>query len=110
MARDQGCDVRVAQIPMGHVARALEVDEARGAMKAVVDGETDLVLGAAVLDLEGGEVASLLQVAMMGSHHTQRCGMRCCLIQPWQSRSITSSRPWPDPQVAGFARGPVAGS
>jgi pyruvate/2-oxoglutarate dehydrogenase complex dihydrolipoamide dehydrogenase (E3) component len=52
---------------MSYVARALEVDEARGVMKAVVDAETDRILGAAVLGLEGGEVASVLQVAMMGN-------------------------------------------
>jgi len=35
-------------------------------MKAVVDAETDKILGAAVLGLEGGEVMSMLQLAMMG--------------------------------------------
>jgi len=38
----------------------------RGQMKAVVDAETDRILGAAVLGLEGGEIATVLQVAMMG--------------------------------------------
>ena len=66
MAREQGYDVRVAKMPMTHVARALEVDQARGVMKAVVDAETDRILGAAILGLEGGEVASVLLVAMMG--------------------------------------------
>ena len=37
-----------------------------GFMKAVVDGATGQILGAAVLGLEGGEVMSLLQLAMMG--------------------------------------------
>jgi pyruvate/2-oxoglutarate dehydrogenase complex dihydrolipoamide dehydrogenase (E3) component len=66
MARDKGYDVRVAKMPMSHVARALEVDEPRGLMKAVVDAETDRILGVAVFGLEGGEVAAALQVAMMG--------------------------------------------
>ena len=66
MARKQGYDVRVAKMPMTHVARALEVDQARGVMKAVVDAETEQILGAAILGLEGGEVASVLLVAMMG--------------------------------------------
>jgi pyruvate/2-oxoglutarate dehydrogenase complex dihydrolipoamide dehydrogenase (E3) component len=66
MARDQGYDVRVAKMPMSHVARALEVDESRGLMKAVVDADTDRILGAAVFGLEGGEVASAFLVAMMG--------------------------------------------
>ena len=35
-------------------------------MKAVVDAETNQILGAAVLGIEGGEVMSVLQTAMMG--------------------------------------------
>ena len=66
-AREQGIDVAVAQMPMTHVARALEVDETRGLMKAVVDAETKQLLGAAILGIEGGEVMSVLQTAMMGN-------------------------------------------
>jgi pyruvate/2-oxoglutarate dehydrogenase complex dihydrolipoamide dehydrogenase (E3) component len=65
-AREQGRDVRVARMPMEHVARALEVDEPRGMMKAVVDAETSQILGCAVLGIEGGEVAAMIQIAMMG--------------------------------------------
>ena len=65
-AREQGLDIEVAQMPMSHVARALEVDETRGLMKAVVDADTKQLLGAAVLGIEGGEVMSVLQTAMMG--------------------------------------------
>jgi pyruvate/2-oxoglutarate dehydrogenase complex dihydrolipoamide dehydrogenase (E3) component len=35
-ARQQGRPVRVARMPMTHVAGALEVDESRGLMKALV--------------------------------------------------------------------------
>lgn len=65
-ARECGLDIRVAKMPMSWVARALEVGEVRGMMKVVVDASTDLILGAAVLGMEGGEIAALLQVAMMG--------------------------------------------
>ena len=65
-ARERGLDVRIAKLPMSRVARAIESDETRGLMKAVVDAETDQILGAAVLGIEGGEVASVLQMAMMG--------------------------------------------
>jgi pyruvate/2-oxoglutarate dehydrogenase complex dihydrolipoamide dehydrogenase (E3) component len=65
-AREKGLNFRVAKIPMTRVARAIETDETRGFMKAVVDADTDRILGAAVLGLEGGEVMSVLQVAMMG--------------------------------------------
>jgi pyruvate/2-oxoglutarate dehydrogenase complex dihydrolipoamide dehydrogenase (E3) component len=65
-ARSQGKKIRVATMPMTYVARALEVDETRGFMKAVVDVETNQILGAAVLGIEGGEIMSQLQLAMMG--------------------------------------------
>ena len=65
-ARAQGRNIRVAKIPMNWVARALEVDETRGFMKAIVDADTDLILGAAILGIEGGEVMTVLQMAMMG--------------------------------------------
>jgi len=53
-------------MPMNYVARALEVDESRGFMKAIVDASTNQILGAAVLGLEGGEIMAQLQIAMMG--------------------------------------------
>ncbi len=65
-ARAQNRNVRVAKMPMNRVARALEVDESRGFMKAIVDAATGQILGAAVLGLEGGEVMSMIQLAMMG--------------------------------------------
>jgi len=65
-ARSQGLDVKVAKMPMSWVARALEVDESRGLMKVVVAAETGQILGAAILGLEGGEIMSMLQLAMMG--------------------------------------------
>ncbi|MFQ6114615.1 MAG: mercuric reductase [bacterium] len=65
-ARKKGYKIRVAKLPMTHVARALEVDETRGFMKAVVDADTDQIIGCAVLGIEGGEVMSVLEMAMMG--------------------------------------------
>ena len=61
-----GYNYKVAKIPMSHVARALETDETNGFMKAIVDIDTKQILGGAILGVEGGEVMSVLQVAMMG--------------------------------------------
>jgi pyruvate/2-oxoglutarate dehydrogenase complex dihydrolipoamide dehydrogenase (E3) component len=66
-AHDQGRNVRVARLPMSYVTRALEVDEARGFMKAVVDADTDRILGCAILGIEGGEIMAMIQIAMMGN-------------------------------------------
>ena len=65
-ARRQNRAIRVAKMPMNYVARALEVDESRGFLKAIVDASTNQILGAAVLGLEGGEIMAQLQIAMMG--------------------------------------------
>jgi pyruvate/2-oxoglutarate dehydrogenase complex dihydrolipoamide dehydrogenase (E3) component len=65
-ARDSGREVLVFRLPMTRVARAIETDETRGMMKAVVDAQTGLLLGATVLGIEGGEVMSVLQMAMIG--------------------------------------------
>jgi pyruvate/2-oxoglutarate dehydrogenase complex dihydrolipoamide dehydrogenase (E3) component len=68
-ARAAGKAIKVAKLPMTSVARALEVGETRGFMKALVDAGSGRILGAAVLGIEGGEIAGLLQIAMMGDLH-----------------------------------------
>ena len=65
-ARKQGRSIRVAKLPMNAVARALEIGETRGFMKAVVDADTQQILGCAMLCAEGGEIMAIIQVAMMG--------------------------------------------
>jgi pyruvate/2-oxoglutarate dehydrogenase complex dihydrolipoamide dehydrogenase (E3) component len=65
-ARAQGRSIRVAKLPMAYVARAIEFGETCGFMKAIVDADTNQILGCAILGMEGGEVMTVLQVAMMG--------------------------------------------
>src|SRR5258708_362490 len=65
-ARAQGRNIKVAKMPMNYVARALEVDESRGFMKALVDADTSQILGCAVLGIEGGGMMAMLEIAMMG--------------------------------------------
>ncbi|HEX7737028.1 MAG TPA: mercuric reductase [Ktedonobacteraceae bacterium] len=65
-ARKQGRETRVAKLPMTAVPRALETGETRGFMKAIVDAETQQILGCAILSIEGGEIMTIIQVAMMG--------------------------------------------
>jgi pyruvate/2-oxoglutarate dehydrogenase complex dihydrolipoamide dehydrogenase (E3) component len=66
-ARDSRRKIRVAKMPMSYVARALELDESRGLMKIIVDAESSQMLGAAILGIEGGEIMSQIQLAMMGN-------------------------------------------
>lgn len=59
-------NIKVAKMPMAWVARALELDESRGMMKAIVDDDSKQILGFVCLGIEGGEVMSMVQIAMMG--------------------------------------------
>jgi len=65
-ARQQGRPIRVAKMTMDYIARAWEIGEKRGLMKAIVDAETDQILGAAVLGYEGGELMAMFEIAMLG--------------------------------------------
>ena len=65
-AKASGYNYKVAKIPMTYVARALETNESKGLMKAIVDLDTNLILGCAILGMEGGEIMSIIQTAMMG--------------------------------------------
>ena len=65
-AQKRGIDYCVAKLPMTGVARAQEMSETRGFMKAIVDAKTRQILGCTVLGVEGGEIMSMLQIAMMG--------------------------------------------
>jgi pyruvate/2-oxoglutarate dehydrogenase complex dihydrolipoamide dehydrogenase (E3) component len=64
-ARSQGLRTRVAKLPMSRVARAIELSETRGFIKAVVDVETKRILGCAVLGIEGGELMAMFEIAIM---------------------------------------------
>jgi len=65
-ARREGGQILVAKLPMSSVARALEIDETRGFMKAIIDAKSKQILGVAILGIEGGEVMAVLETAMMG--------------------------------------------
>lgn len=65
-AKKQKLNFKVAKLPMHRVARAIETGDTRGFMKAIVDAKTQKILGAAILGSEGGEIMTVLQMAMAG--------------------------------------------
>src|SRR5476651_502975 len=65
-AKKQKLNIKVAKIPMIWVARAVETGDTRGFIKAVVDPKTKKILGATVLGEQGGEIMTILQMAMEG--------------------------------------------
>ncbi|AKD57104.1 mercuric reductase [Spirosoma radiotolerans] len=88
-ARDQGYTIKVAKLPMNQVARAVETGEALGVMKAVVDAKTRQILGAAILGEEGGEVMTVIQMAMMGGITYDRIRY-CVFAHPTYSESLNN--------------------
>jgi len=88
-AKKQGLKVKIAKLPMTHVARAIEVGDTRGFMKAVVDADTKKILGAAVLGQEGGEIMSVLQMAMEGGITYDRIRY-CVFAHPTYSESLNN--------------------
>jgi pyruvate/2-oxoglutarate dehydrogenase complex dihydrolipoamide dehydrogenase (E3) component len=64
-ARALGKTVKTGVMKMTSVARAIERSETGGLMKIVVDAETDLILGAAMLCAEGPELVQILGALML---------------------------------------------
>lgn len=79
-------NIKTAKMPMAYVARALETDESRGLMKAVVDGDSGEILGFTCLGIEGGEVMAVVQMAMMGG-----LGYQKLQDAVWAHPSLTES-------------------
>ena len=65
-AREKGIPIKVATMPASYIARAEENGETKGLIKAIVHADSKKIIGAAVLTAGGGELMSILQMAMMG--------------------------------------------
>jgi pyruvate/2-oxoglutarate dehydrogenase complex dihydrolipoamide dehydrogenase (E3) component len=65
-ARKKWINILVNKMPMDYVARAIEMGRTRGFMKVVVDADLKQILGAAILGTEGGELMSMIEIAMLG--------------------------------------------
>lgn len=88
-AKKQGLNFKVAKLPMAYVARAIETGDTRGFMKAVVDPETKKILGVTVLGPEGGEIMSVLQMAMEGNVTYDRIRY-CVFAHPLYAESLNN--------------------
>jgi pyruvate/2-oxoglutarate dehydrogenase complex dihydrolipoamide dehydrogenase (E3) component len=88
-AQKQGLNFKVAKLPMAYVARAIETGDTRGFMKAVVDAKTKKILGATVLGPEGGEIMTVLQMAMEGGITYDRIRY-CVFAHPLYSESLNN--------------------
>ena len=86
-ARASGRRVLAGLMPMSRVGRAKERGETQGFMKVVVDADTERILGAALLCIEGDEIVhSLLDVMAAGASY--KVIQRCMHIHPTVSELI----------------------
>jgi len=65
-AKAKGISYRLFKIPMAAVLRARTLSETRGFMKALV-AEDDRILGFTVFGVDGGEIMSAIQIAMIAN-------------------------------------------
>jgi pyruvate/2-oxoglutarate dehydrogenase complex dihydrolipoamide dehydrogenase (E3) component len=64
-AKRSGIALRLARLPMESVLRARTIGETRGFMKALIDAQSDRILGFTMLGSGAGEVIAAMQSAML---------------------------------------------
>ena len=64
-AKAQGIAYRLFKIPMAAVLRARTLSETRGFLKALVESDGDRILGFTAVAVDGGEIMSSVQIAMI---------------------------------------------
>lgn len=70
-AKSKGIAYRLVKIPMAADLRTRTLSETRGFMKALLDIESDRILGFTVFGVDGGEIMGAVQIAMIaGLPHT----------------------------------------
>lgn len=60
-----GYKIKVAKLPASAIPRAQTTGEKEGLLKAVIDEDTDQILGASFFCRESGEIMSIIQTAML---------------------------------------------
>ncbi len=75
-AREEGYDVKVSELPLKYVPKALAARDTRGLIKLVADQATDRLLGAHIVAPEASEIIQIAVIAMKaGFTVTQLAGM-----------------------------------
>ena len=64
-AKQRGIPYRLAKLPMASVFRAMTVSETREFMKALIDTESDRILGFTMFGASAGEVMTTVQMTML---------------------------------------------
>ncbi|WP_417609354.1 dihydrolipoyl dehydrogenase family protein [Owenweeksia hongkongensis] len=65
-AKKKNIDYKLYEMPMSSVARAAEKNEPYGKIKVLCDPQSEEILGASILGVDGGEMMTVLQMACSG--------------------------------------------
>lgn len=65
-AEKQGLNFQMINIPGKRITRGLESATIQGLWKAIIEKKSGKILGASIICTEGGEIASIIQMAMEG--------------------------------------------
>ena len=84
-----GKKVLVATRPMSSISRAKEMGETKGFAKLLVDAETDLILGAAILGVGGDEIINMF-ATIMHSNIPCKHYRKVVLVHP----TVSELMPW----------------
>jgi pyruvate/2-oxoglutarate dehydrogenase complex dihydrolipoamide dehydrogenase (E3) component len=63
--KERGIAYRLAKIPMVVVLRTRTLSETRGFLKALIDTDSDRILGFTALAVGAGEIIATVQIAML---------------------------------------------
>ncbi len=88
-AKARGVAYESATMPLGHVARAIELDEPAGTMKVLIDPATERILGASVVGAEAGELIHVF-VVMMQAGATARALVAAECVHPTFAEGLQS--------------------
>ncbi len=88
-AKARGMAYEAASMPFGRIARAIEVDEAAGTMKLLIDPKTEAILGAAIVGAEAGELIHIF-VALMRAGATLRPLVEAECVHPTFAEGVQS--------------------
>lgn len=86
-AAEAGRSVRVAKTPTASVPRAKTLGQTDGFYKVIVDADTDEILGAAIIGEAASEVATSVQMAMLG-HMTWQQLRDAVITHPTMSEGL----------------------
>ncbi|TAM74212.1 dihydrolipoyl dehydrogenase [bacterium] len=88
-AKRSGLDARSVDLPVSHVARAIEWGHDLGFYRLVVEAKTDRILGATLVGYEAAEVVHVV-LAHMEAHSTWRVLERSVHIHPTYGEALPS--------------------